>query len=218
MFQKSHAEANWPLPAIVGLSLLWVKLASPKLSWTITAVATNFILSAVVVVHAHSPLRETPDRLTRESKGFEELAKELKKLNSTLYAERYQLVAAMRFFGVSTFQWPGASRPSDYTLEKSYQKGQPVFSRSQNQNFWFVTSQVDLPNIPGYLPQDVRQYTYCADGNFFARKNHQGTAESACQNIVHTWYLARYEDATNLELPDSSAAERETRTPSPSAP
>ena len=89
----------------------WTRIAP----WGAPAALGN-LLTNVFSLSMIERLSDGANRILRETQGFRDLASLASGLGGPVYAERYQDVAMLRFYrpGISSGQWPGLGRPSEY--------------------------------------------------------------------------------------------------------
>ncbi len=189
----SPVQPNWAilylLTAIPLLALVMQRVAKAML----IAALINLLLVSVYVFHARTGLLPLPDKQQRilyETHGFAALAEEVKDLPGPLFADRYQLVAMMRFHapGLEIGQWPGLFRPSEYLRGRLRPTVDPA-AVARAGGFWLLSRDPYRPGIPGFQIERQRLLYDCL---------REGLREAVterpepCAAPLHRWWLVRY--------------------------
>lgn len=189
----SPVQPNWAILYLVtAVPLLVAGLGKFARSLLVTA-GINLLLVSVYVFHARTGLLPLPDKQQRilyETHGFAALAAELAALPGPVFADRYQLVAMMRFYapGLEITQWPGLFRPSEYLRGRLRPLADPE-AVARAGGFWLLSRDPYRPAIPGFRLDRQRVLYDCL---------HQGPREALadqpepCPAPIHRWWLVRY--------------------------
>jgi hypothetical protein len=185
---SSAVEANWPAMYLLAAPAVLAPGLRGASRWVLTAAAGNLILASLYAVHAATgslPLPDSANRILRETHGFRELAAMAAGLDAPVYADRYQLAAALRFYqpDLRTSQWPGIARPSEYLRGVIAPR---VGAETQTGPFWLLSRLPNPPAIQGFAATEQRRLYDCP-ALLLAE-----TAEPPCANPVHRWQLYRY--------------------------
>lgn len=189
----SPVQPNWAilylLTAIPLLALVMQRVAKAML----IAALINLLLVSVYVFHARTGLLPLPDKQQRilyETHGFAALAEEVSDLPGPLFADRYQLVAMMRFHapGLEIGQWPGLFRPSEYLRGRLRPIVDPA-AVARAGGFWLLSRDPYRPAIPGFQIERQRLLYDCL---------REGLREAVTERLepcaapLHRWWLVRY--------------------------
>ncbi|WP_295393417.1 glycosyltransferase family 39 protein [uncultured Thiodictyon sp.] len=185
----SAVMANWPAMYLLAAPALLAPGLRGLRRWVIGAAALNLLLVSLLVWHAATaalPLPDSANRILRETHGFRELAAIAKGLDLPVYADRYQLIAQLRFYQPSlpTGQWPGLARPSEYLVG---QLAPRVIPQTQAGPFWIVTQRQTLPELQGFKNTRQRTFYDCASAPLAE------TTVAPCADPLHEWHFYQYE-------------------------
>ncbi|MBK7971762.1 MAG: glycosyltransferase family 39 protein [Deltaproteobacteria bacterium] len=197
----ARAELHWPGPYLVSFAVLVAPLAASRARGFVVAALVNFAATSLVGIHALHPYLPIPrgqDRVLRETRGFDRLARHLAQLDQPIFGSTYQLVSMVRFHGpgIRIGQWPDTARPSELTL-RDVQAPYTWAEVTRAGGFWLLSSHPRIAHVPGALADQLIELQDCredgADDPLVIRR--AGAPEpdrrSACTPI-HAWYLAHY--------------------------
>ncbi|MBO8084971.1 glycosyltransferase [Marichromatium sp. AB32] len=186
----SEVEANWPVVYLLAAPALLAPRLLQRPRWLLGGAGANLVLVTLYAVHAASaalPLPDSANRVLRETHGFAALAEVAAGLDAPVHADRYQLVAMLRFhapgLAATTSQWPGLHRPSEYLHGRIAPRLDPA---RIDQPFWLVSRAGHPPALPGFRVTERRVLQDCA-----GQPLHQG-ASAPCARPLHIWRLYRY--------------------------
>lgn len=189
----TKVEANWSALYLIGAApLLAVKLKQSfkKIAFAGLANCSLFILS---VIHANTPLFTWDhDRILKETFGFQQLATHIQNLQDPLFADTYQTISMLRYYNPtkSVAQWPGISRPSEFTQNPSFSYS--FANLKKQKKFWLITADNTPPVITYFKPNYMERIEDCREGYLLIRtSNDQATINTPC-HPVHYWSLIRY--------------------------
>lgn len=188
----SEVEPNWPAMYLMGAVPFAVILLRPLWRWALAAAAGNIVLASLYAFHAATaalPLPDSQNRVLRETHGFRELAALAAALPGPVFADRYQTVAALRFYQpeLAATQWPGITRPSEYlrgriappvTLDDIRRAG----------GFHLVSTRETPPGIPGFRA-DTGRILYDCIG---LPLTEAPPGEPPCAKPLHRWGVFGY--------------------------
>jgi hypothetical protein len=185
---SSSVEANWPAMYLLAAPAILAPWLCRVRRWVLAAATGNLILASLYAVHAATvalPLPDSANRILRETHGFRELAAIAAGLDAPVYADRYQLAAAVRFYqpGLQTSQWPGITRPSEYLRGVIAPQVGP---ETQSGPFWLLSRLPRAPAIRGFAAGTHRTLYDCP------RQPLAQDIEPPCSKPLHRWYLYRY--------------------------
>ena len=111
-------------------------------------------------------------------------------LPGPVFADRYQLVAMMRFYApdLAITQWPGHFRPSEYSRGRL----RPPVERdelAQAGGFWLLSRNDPPRPIPGFRLAGQRVLFDCLGGGLQAGMPGQ---PDPCSHPIHRWWLYHY--------------------------
>ena len=186
---SSSVEANWPAMYLLAAPAILAARLRPVRPWVLAAATGNLILASLYAIHAATgalPLPDSANRILRETHGFRELSTVAAGLDAPVYADRYQLAAALRFYqpGLQTSQWPGITRPSEYMRGTIAPRVGP---ETQTGPFWLLSRLPSPPAIRGFATTKQRTLYDCPN-RLLAE-----TAGPPCAKPLHRWQLYRYE-------------------------
>lgn len=194
---SSSVEANWPVmyllaaPAVLAPRL--VRGGRNLLRWALVGAAGNLVLVSLYAFHAATsalPLPDSANRVLRETHGFRELVAMARTFDAPVYADRYQLAAALRFYArdLDSTQWPGITRPSEYLRGAIA----PIVGPStQSGPFWLLSRRPTAPLIQGFSADARRTFFDCV------RQPLTEAPSAPCTKPLHVWYFHRYARASH---------------------
>jgi hypothetical protein len=182
-----HVEANWSMMYCVSGAVLFTALL-PESRWLWRLALLNLLLIFVATVHAAMPLRAKPDRIIAETHGYRDLAQALTAETTPIFADTYQITAMLNFYGATVHQWPGITRPSEFTRDKKWLP--PALAATLANGFLLVLNdQETAPFIEGFQLVEARKAVDCQRLPLAITGN---DAPPDCKKPVHVWNLIRY--------------------------
>lgn len=189
----SPVQPNWAILYLLTAVPLLAPVMQHVAKGMLIAALINLLLVSVYVFHARTGLLPLPDKQQRvlyETHGFAALAEEVADLPGPLFADRYQLVAMMRFHapGLEIGQWPGLFRPSEYLRGRLRPTVDPA-AVARAGGFWLLSRDPYRPGIPGFQIERQRLLYDCL---------REGLREAVterpepCAAPLHRWWLVRY--------------------------
>ena len=164
-------EANWPAMHMAAGAILLIKNYSPT-QWLIRNIAIAHAGIAMVLAFLASHLNLLPNardnRLVVETAGYDQLATLVHDAipERKLAVDSYQLKSAFaaRDPDLVTVQWPGITRPSEYTRGSVDDRAaEQLFLESET---FSLLSFDDLPlELPGFTPTKLQGIRSCPDGS-----------------------------------------------------
>ncbi len=190
----SPVEANWPAMSLIGAAPFVAYWLRERMRWAVLAASGNLAVVTLLViavaqgVETHWRLAERFPRPWRETAGFIELADYVARLGAPVYADRYQLVAMLRFYrpDLPTSQWPGLERPSEYLRGQIAPRLEP---ERISHPFWLLTRSLQPPALTGLEIQDRRALFLCPGQTLVESR------ASPCPRPIQHWLLYRYRPA-----------------------
>ncbi len=189
-------EPNWSAMGFIGLALLLAPVLAPKLNWLKVAALINVLIVILLIIHtrhAFLPLRSGQDRLSREVLGYQDgsqfTADLAQKYSANIFAETYQLTALLRHYipGSLIYQWPGLTRPSQFTLDNK------VTTQMIGANFLLAHNQFPPPLFSGFTLAELWRIEVCqGQTRIFTFDSHEEVAK--CKKLLHRWYLSFYQN------------------------
>lgn len=194
----SSVEPNWPAPYLLGAAPLAALAAKPRFGWMLAAAGANLLVTTLYAAHAATgqpPLPAGAQRILRETHGYAELSRRVRELDRPVFADRYQIVAMLRFYAptLAVTQWPGITRPSEY-LRGTIAAPVSLEQVREAEGFWLITSHSVPPEIPGFVRRSGRILVDCAGSPLAERAMDERT--EPCARPLHRWGLFDYEVAT----------------------
>lgn len=185
----SAVMANWPAMYLLAAPALLAPRLRGLRPWVIGGAALNLLLVSLLIGQAATaalPLPDGANRILRETHGFRELAAIAAALDVPVYADRYQLIAQLRFYqpGITTGQWPGLARPSEYLMG---QLAPRVTPQTQTGPFWILTQRQSPPELHGFRNTLQGTFYDCAGAPLAE------TTTPPCAAPLHEWHLYHYE-------------------------
>lgn len=193
----SKIEANWPAMHMAAGALLLVKNFSPSL-WTIRSATWIHAGIGVILVflgtHPDVLPNARENRLVIETAGYDQLVALVQKIlpEKKLAVDSYQLKSAfaIRDPQIQTVQWPGITRPSEYT------RGSPDDLEREmdflTSNSISLLSFDDLPlELPGFTPRKLQGIRSCPDGTMGIYGVDHPVLP--CERGLRDWWLTTYE-------------------------
>lgn len=194
----SEVEPNWPAMYLLAAAPLLAPRVRRLWRWLVGAAMINVLVVTLYAVHGATgslPLPASFERVLRETHGYDALAARVAELPGIGFADRYQLVAMLRFYqpGLEITQFPGITRPSEYvrgtlvptpTLQALHDAG----------GFWLVTRKAP-PEIEGFELTSERVLADCPKLGLVERM----PADSMCEAPLHIWRLVDYGSLTSIE-------------------
>ena len=185
----SAVMANWPAMYLLAAPALLAPGLRGLRRWVIGGAAANLLLVSLLVFQAATaalPLPASANRVLRETHGFRALAAIAKGLDLPVYADRYQLIAQLRFYqpNLPTGQWPGLARQSEYLVGQIAPRVTP---RTQAGPFWIVTERQSPPELDGFRNTLQGTFYDCAGAPLAE------TTVPPCAAPLHEWHFYRYE-------------------------
>jgi len=202
---KSKVEANWSAMYVLGAAVLLVPYAATRIRAVTIAAGVNVALLLLAIVHARAglfPTRPHKDRVLLETHGYPALASLAATLDAPVFADTYQIAAAVRFHApeLSVRQWPGVSRDSELVRNPALADIRPEALASSG--FWLLTTDLPPPRLPGFAPESLTQLRDCLHAPLQQLSGADArNPEVRCRKAVHTWYAARYRPHRDAELP-----------------
>lgn len=198
----ARAELHWPGPYLVSAAVLLAPLAARHARGFVVAALVNLTVTSLAGAHALHPYLPIPrgqDRILRETRGFDRLARYLGTLHQPLFGSTYQLVSMARFHapGLTIGQWPDTARPSELTLRDA-QAPYTWHEVSRAGGFWLLASRPTIPHIPGALAIELVELQDCREDGagdpLVVRRAGGPEPERASPcTPIHAWYLAHYQ-------------------------
>lgn len=192
----SKIEANWPAMHMAAGAFLLIKNYTPT-HWMIRSVMLIHTGLALVLVFLATHLDLLPyardNRLVVETAGYDQLTSLVRDALSEkkLAVDSYQLKSAfaIRDPEIVTVQWPGITRPSEFT------RGAPddlaaerLFLTSPH---FSLLSFDELPlELPGFTPIRLQGIRSCPDGTFGIYGADHPVLP--CVNGLRDWWLTTY--------------------------
>lgn len=197
-------EANWPAMHMAAGALLLIKKASPP-QWLIRNITIAHAAVAAVLVLLASHLSLFPhardNRLVVETAGYDQLAALVHDAlpERKLAVDSYQLKSAfaVRAPDILTVQWPGITRPSEYTRGSADDRAaEEILLASDG---FSLLSFDDLPlELPGFTPKNLQGIRSCPDGSLgFYGIDHPVLP---CEKGLRDWWITTYQ-RTPTEAP-----------------
>ncbi len=199
----SSVEANWAALFLITAAPM-ISITLHRLShWVIATAAVNLLLISTYFVYiaiAWPPLPDQIKRGLRETHGFAALANNVAQQVQSIpvFADRYQLAAMLNFYQpqLQVTQWPGITRPSEYL--RGLIVSLPRLDELKVRGFWFVTSKITPPSIPGFTPIPQQILIDCIGQPLhLSAASHLPTAPP-CSKPLHWWQLVQYRLAAPL--------------------
>ncbi len=191
-------EANWAALYIVGAAPLLATAVRPLARWAAGAALVNVLLLSLYAAHAATaalPLPHAADRVLRETNGYPALAARVAEMApGPLFADRYQTVAMLSFYGASASvsQWPGLTRPSEYGLGRLVPI--PRLDELRATGFTLVVWKYAVPSIPGFRQIEVETLFDCRGLPLHRVPGIAWPDASPCgDDWLHVWRVLRYE-------------------------
>jgi hypothetical protein len=167
--------------------------------WTLAAAVLNLALIALYALHAATGLLALPDaaeRIVRETRGFDALARHAEGLPQPVFADRYQTAAMLNFYapGIGVGQWPGITRPSEYLRGRIVPIPDPAALRASG--FSLITRRYLPPPIPGFTVVDQQTLFDCGGERITVLYGDYGSRDAPCAAPAHHWdvYVFRAAD------------------------
>lgn len=189
---RGKVEANWSAMYIIAGAPL---LGCFKLKWRYVFIASclNVFLVSLLIIHARFPflpIKSSNDRLLKETHGYISLAAWGHTSDIPIYADSYQLVSMLRWYGLfSIHQWPGITRPSHFVFSKE-ERSQALKSLQNQNSFYLITTNTVPPKIPDFVPVDMFRWLDCVESTLITHLN-QANDPSGC-DFIHKWYVVTY--------------------------
>lgn len=197
----ARAELHWPGPYLVSFAVLVAPLAARHARAFVVAALVNFGVTTLVGLHALHPYLPIPrgqDRILRETRGFDRLARYLAELDEPLFGSTYQLVSMARFHrpGIQIGQWPDTARPSELTL-RDVQAPYTWDDVTRAGGFWLLSYHPTIAHIPGALADQLVELQDCREDGpedplVVRRAGSPDASAPAPCTPIHAWYVAHY--------------------------
>jgi 4-amino-4-deoxy-L-arabinose transferase-like glycosyltransferase len=195
----SKIEANWPalhMPAlIVLLAVANIASLTKNLAWIILG-HIAIVIGVANMTHLADFLPNLrSNRVIVESQGYDELVQFVRRHIGSprlLAVDSYQLKSAIAYrdLTIRTAQWPGITRPSEYT------RGHPddtIVEREllQSKDFYLLTSESIPPELPGTDAIALQGIRACPNGLIaFYDKDYPILP---CAKGIKDWSLVKYQ-------------------------
>jgi hypothetical protein len=195
----TKVEANWAGIHIVGAMTLLVPLLARLPRGICFAASLNALLILFVAARAFFPAwQEKPDRILREAIGWPELATTVRH-EGPLFGDSYQVVAMLRreFPGRAVMQWPGITRPSEFTREPA-EYSQEELRHAESGGFQLVTTDLVPPRLPGFDVVWMKQLRVCLNAGSSSAWTEVISMEQAptavpnCARPIRRWQIIDY--------------------------
>ena len=192
----SKIEANWPAMHIASAAILLAGTWNPSRKVIMWIFAGHFSAAAMLIVmvgYPHIAPAARDNRLIVEAAGYDQLAEILPFHlgDKPLAVDSYQLKSALasRLPMLSTAQWPGITRPSEYTRGASDDLGAETVLLNAEQ-FYLLTFEDIPPELPGRHAVFLEGIRSCPDGRiaFYSTEN----PVLPCVHGLKDWWLVRY--------------------------
>ncbi len=198
----TKVEANWSALYLIGAApLLAIKLEHSFKKIAFAGLA-NCALFLLCIIHANKPLFTSEhDRILKETFGFQQLAKHIENSPGPFFADTYQTISMLRYYNPkkNIAQWPGISRPSEFTQNPSFSYS--FVSLKKQKNFWLITSDQIPPAIAFFRPTYMERIEDCREGGLQIRTSENQAITNTPCHPVHHWSLIRYiYDERNLVI------------------
>jgi 4-amino-4-deoxy-L-arabinose transferase-like glycosyltransferase len=196
---RGPVEPNWAALYIIGAAPLLAAAVRPLARWAVAAAAVNLLLLSLYAVHAATaalPLPHGTDRLLRETHGYRALAEQLSGREEPFFADRYQTVAMLNFYGGRSpvSQWPGLTRPSEYGLGRIVPI--PTLDELRRSGFTLIAWKYAVPEIEGFTKASVDTFFDCRGMPLYRVPGIAWPDASPCgDDWLHVWRVLRYEAA-----------------------
>lgn len=192
----TRIEANWPAMHMGAAAILLAGYWRPSLVQISGVFGLHLALALGLVVTAMFPSMAPyarSNRIVTEAAGYDALVRLLKSQRSSpvLAVDSYQLKSALaaRLPEVLTSQWPGITRPSEYTrgAPDDLLANQRLLLQS---HFYLLTFEDIPPELPGYQAKAIEGIRSCPDG----RIDFYGVSKPVlpCEKGLRDWWLVSY--------------------------
>ena len=190
-------EANGPamhmMTGAVILAGLWVG----RWRWIWVALGIHSLVALVICLLATAPdliPNGRSNRLVVETSGYEQLTDFIgsRATNEPIAVDTYQLRAALAYYqpNLHTVQWPGITRPSEFTrgdlddvlLEQDILK---------QHSMTLVTFEDFPPSIPGYIAKQLEGIRACPDGSIGSFNVSHPVLP--CEKGLREWWIVTYD-------------------------
>jgi 4-amino-4-deoxy-L-arabinose transferase-like glycosyltransferase len=193
----SKVEANWPAMHMSTAAILMTLILNPSTRVVARIASIHFaivfaLLGSLYFVNYLPDLKN--NRLVVESKGYDDLVNLLSsKVSSEIIAvDNYQLKSAfaIRKPSIQTVQWPGITRPSEYTRADFDE--QLLERKILEQSGFQLLTYVDLPpTIDNYEVTDLKGIRACPDGQIAFYSIDYPILP--CNRGIRDWWLVQYQ-------------------------
>ncbi|MCX6126952.1 MAG: glycosyltransferase family 39 protein [Proteobacteria bacterium] len=192
----SKIEANWPAMHIASAAILLAGTWSPSRKTLMWIYMGHCSAAAVLIMMTNFPNiapGARDNRLIVEASGYDQLAAILPvHLGSTpLAVDSYQLKSALasRLPNLATAQWPGITRPSEYTRGGPDDLGVEKILLNAD-HFYLLTFEDIPPELPGRNAVFLEGIRSCPEGRiaFYSTEN----PVLPCVHGLKDWWLVRY--------------------------
>lgn len=197
----SKIEANWPAMHMIGGALLLVRYFAPTqhIVRNITFVHCG-IAFVIAFLGRHLELlpNARDNRMVVETAGYDQLISLVREHlpEHKIAVDSYQLKSAfaIRAPEIMTVQWPGNTRPSEYT------RGAPDDAKNEQEflasDHFSLLSFDDLPlELPGYTPIRLQGIRSCPDGTLGLYGVDHPVLP--CEKGLRDWWITSYQKAQN---------------------
>ena len=192
----SKIEANWPAMYMVSAAILLALISASQIRIVAMCVIFNTVVIAAGVLHARTRLFSGAgegDRLLNETAGYPELVEHLTNQNRPVFVDTFQNMSVLKFINPSlqVSQWPGITRPSEFTITASYYP--ESVTKLVGSGFTLVTDQSTPPRIPGYFPSNMVELRHCLGNKIeIVDLKSLQMAQVFCKEARRTWRQIEY--------------------------
>lgn len=187
----SKVEANWAAMSLIGLAPLvgiYTRFSIKKIALIAGA---HFFVWSLIASYTRWPVSfsfMSIDRALKETHGYKELADYIKTQQIPVFAESYQMVSMLRWYGLEeVYQWPHLTRPSYYVFHPEQMK-KAFKAYHKSSQFLLLYPQAITFDIEGFDVKEVTKLVDCKEG-FYQITSEDLSKHPSCQPI-HIWYAA----------------------------
>lgn len=188
-------EANWPAPALVGISLLVTKFFSPSHRQLKGLIITHSLIIIILFIHGYEPrvlALSSRDRILKETYGFNQLSKEIRRFKGPTFADTYQLTSQLSFYNSNQAisQWPGLTRHSEIT-RRPEMTNYNIESLKSIKRFQLVTTSMRPPRIAGFKVNHLAELRSCLNQTEVIPATVR-KYRPKCEDPIHRWFIIQY--------------------------
>jgi hypothetical protein len=192
----SEVEPNWSAMYLTSAAPLLAVALPLQRRAILIAGALNLLLFGLYAYQAATarlPLPGLTDRILRESHGYPQLAAYAATLPGPVFSDRYAYAAMINFYAPSTAitQWPGITRPSEYSRGLLVQI--PDADGLRQTGFWLIARKFSPPDIPGYAAVERRTIYDCRGQGLQVVTEPPEPSLVRCADPLHIWLVYHYQ-------------------------